>query len=133
MKLETLIGFIKETDEQISELTTEFNKKISKLEEEKGGNISIIKDRIRNGESTGDKIRDYIIMSTGQLYFGKLESPLRDLNVEIEQHQNEQVVVLYKSEHDMIKHINSLPNMGLMELSHTVIETRWKLGFLEGE
>ena len=109
--------------------------KISQLNKSRTEKIDKLRNRIKNGESTGDNVADYIIYRTGQLSLERFEKQLRKLKEDIDKYQNEQVVVLYKTEHDMVKYIRppSDRERGLFPHKLTHTETRWKLGVLMGE
>src|SRR3989338_5258696 len=109
--------------------------KISQLNKSRTEKIDKLRNRIKNGESTGDNVADYIIYRTGQLSLERFEKQLRKLKEDIDKFQNEQVIVLYKTEHDMVKYIRppSDRERGLFPHKLTHTETRWKLGVLMGE
>ena len=61
--------------------------------------IGNLVERIEAGETTGDKIRDFCIVSCGEIKNGNFYSRLNELDQKIKEHQNELVLMIKTDEH----------------------------------
>ncbi len=59
---------------------SELEKKSSPFDLKLRNKVDELKKLIRKGKSTGDNIKDYIIVCTGKVYFNELENKLRGLD-----------------------------------------------------
>ena len=96
--------------------------------------LSEIKEKIKNGESTGDKIRDYLIFIGVQLpngkladsEYGDLETNLRELSSRVHDNQGKQILLIRQNE--TISGCTGFGHPGFKAMDET-----YELGVIQGE
>ena len=94
--------------------------------EETSNKLAEIRARIKNGESTGDKIKDFMIVYYSNVSYGAVDDSLRLLQGNIDKHQQEQILVINKCE--TVKGCTGYGHPGFYGLDESL-----RIGLLQGD